>query len=182
MRILPEHTLAIGIDYQERLLPAMEDKELVVKNSALLFSGLELLNIPVLITRQYPKGLGDTVEEIRAVTGKAEVFDKTAFSCYQDEAVKEALEKLGQARANVILCGTEAHVCVLQSALDLLAAGYKVAYVTDCVASRKFNDKKFGIRRALAEGALPVTYESILFELTAGADNKAFRGISKLVK
>jgi nicotinamidase-related amidase len=182
MRILPEHTLDIGIDFQERLLPAMDDEEAVVKNSAILLAGLELLDIPVLITRQYPKGLGDTVEEIRAVTGKARVFDKTVFNCYQDAAVKAAVDQLGQARKNVIICGTEAHICVLQSTLDLLAAGYNVVCVIDCAASRKFNDKKFGLKRAAAEGAILATYESILFELTAGTDNPAFKGISKLVK
>ncbi|MDR2826134.1 MAG: hydrolase [Deltaproteobacteria bacterium] len=180
MRILPEHTQAIAVDYQEKLIPAIADKELLITNSKILLAGLELLNIPVLVSRQYPKGLGDTVEEIRAVTGKAKILDKSTFSCYQDAGIKQAVDQAG--RKNVLICGTEAHVCVLQTAVDLLEAGYNVFYVVDCAGSRKAGDKKFGVKRALREGALPVTYESVLFELTAAASSPVFKDISRLVK
>ena len=180
MRILAEHTVAIGIDYQERLIPAIDDNAAVIRNSRILFAGLELLNVPVIISRQYPKGLGDTGAEIKEVTGRATVLDKTSFSCYGDAGIKQALESLG--RKTVILGGTEAHVCVLQTAVDLQAAGYRVVYVTDCVGSRKANDKKYGLKRVGQEGALLVTYEQLLFELLQGATAPAFKEISKLVK
>ncbi len=180
MRILAEDTLAIAIDYQEKLIPAIHDHAEVVRNSRILLAGLAALQVPVLVSRQYPKGLGDTVPEIREVTAGAKVLDKTAFSCCGDAGIKAELEALG--RKNVILCGTEAHVCVLQTAVDLLEAGYNVVYVVDCVGSRKPADKKCGVKRVVREGALPVTYEQILFELTQGAGSPAFKEISKLVK
>ena len=180
MRILAENAVAIGIDYQERLIPAINDNATVIRNSRILFAGLELLDVPVIVSRQYPKGLGDTVPEIREVTGKATVLDKTSFSCYADAGIRQHLENLG--RTTVILGGTEAHVCVLQTAVDLIAAGYRVVYVTDCMGSRKADDKKHGIKRVAQEGALLVTYEQILFELLQGATAPAFKDISKLVK
>ena len=180
MRILADNTTAIGIDYQERLLPAISEHAAVIRNSRVLFSGLELLRIPVIISRQYPQGLGDTVADIREVTADAAVLDKTAFSCHGDKHIREALERTG--RRTVILSGVEAHVCVLQSAVDLLAAGYQVIYVADCTGSRKAEDKEYGIRRAGQEGALLVTYEQILFELLGSATAPAFKGISTLVR
>ena len=180
MKILTENTIAIGIDYQERLLPAIHEKRVVIRNSCILFSGLELLRVPVIISRQYPKGLGDTVAEIREVTGNAAVLDKTSFSCCGDADIRQALERSG--RKTVILGGAEAHVCVLQTAVDLQAAGYQAVYVIDCVGSRKAEDKKYGIRRAGQEGALLVTYEQILFELLGGSTAPVFKDISKLVK
>jgi nicotinamidase-related amidase len=183
MRILPEQTMGIAIDYQERLIPAIEDNTNLIKNSKILLAGLALLGVPLLVTRQYPKGIGDTVEEIRAVTAGARIFDKTAFSCYQDAAIKTAVDELRrQGRKNIVLCGTEAHVCALQTALDLLAAGYSVVYVADCIGSRKFGDKKTALKRAVSEGALLTTYEALLFELTASSGHPAFKGISQLVK
>jgi hypothetical protein len=183
MRIIPEHTLAIAIEYQEHLLPALDDNANFLRNSKILLAGLELLQVPVLVSRQYPQGLGDTVEEIRAVAGKAEVFDKTAFSCYQDAAIKQTVDEFRRRkRENVILCGAEAHVCVLQTALDLLAAGFKVAYVGDCAGSRKLNDKKFALKRAAFEGAALTTYEAVLMELLAGSGHPSFRAVSSLIK
>jgi len=180
MKILTENTIAIGIDYQERLIPAINENMAVIRNACILFSGLKLLHVPVIISRQYPKGLGDTVAEIREVTDNATVLDKTSFSCYGDTGIRQALE--GSGRKTVILGGTEAHVCVLQTAVDLLAASYQVVYVTDCVGSRKAEDKKYGLKRAGQEGALLVTYEQILFELLGGSTAPAFKDISKLVK
>ena len=180
MRILADNTLAIAIDFQERLMPAMHDKDASARNAAILLSGLEALQVPVIVSRQYPKGLGDTVETVKAVTGNAMTMDKTAFSCYADEAIKKAVDGMG--RKNVIVCGVEAHVCVLQTAVDLQQAGFQVVYVTDCADSRKAHDKKYGIKRVAAEGALLVTYEQILFELTQGATSPAFKTISNLVK
>ena len=161
-------------------MPAMGDREAVLRSASILLAGLEALEVPVIVSRQYPKGLGDTVEPIKAVTGKATTKDKTAFSCHGDEGIRKAIEEMN--RKTVIVCGVEAHVCVLQTAIDLQQAGYQVVYVTDCVDSRKPLDKKYGIKRAAQEGAILVTYEQILFELTQGASSPAFKTISNLVK
>lgn len=180
MRIHANDCVAIAIDFQERLIPAIRDNDEVVDNSKILLAGLNCLEVPVIVSRQYPKGLGDTVEDIKNVTSNATVLDKTSFSCWGDAAIRAKIESMG--RKTIILCGTEAHVCVLQTAVDLLEAGYKVVYVSDCVGSRSKNDKKFGLKRVKQEGALMVTYEQILFELLQGASNPAFKDISKLVK
>ncbi|MDR2162095.1 MAG: isochorismatase family protein, partial [Desulfovibrio sp.] len=127
MRLSAHEVLAIGVDYQERLIPAIHDKESLLRNSRILFTGLDLLDVPILISRQYPKGLGDTVPEIREVAGKARTLDKITFSCYQPGALKEEVDASG--RRTVILSGTETHVCVLQTAIDLLAAGFRVVFV-----------------------------------------------------
>ena len=180
MRIVAKDCIAIGIDYQERLIPAMNDKENVIANSRILLQGLAALEVPQIISRQYPKGIGDTVAEIREVTPTATVLDKSSFSCYGDDAIKAAVD--ASHRKTVIVSGTEAHVCVLQTTIDLLAAGYTVVYVVDCVASRKAMDKKFGAKRAKQDGALIVTYEQLLFELLGGSGNPAFKAVSALVK
>lgn len=180
MRIALKDTIAIGIDYQDRLIPAMDGKETLIKNARVLFQGLEAMEMPLIFSRQYPKGIGDTVAEIREVTGTAKVFDKMSFSCWENKELRAAIE--AHTPKNVILSGTEAHVCVLQTAIDLQAAGYQVIYVADCVGSRKAVDKKYGIKRAKQEGALIVTYEQLLFELLSGAESPYFKAVSKLVK
>jgi nicotinamidase-related amidase len=180
MKILAENAIAIGIDYQERLIPAINENTAVIRNACILFSGLALLHVPVIVSRQYPKGLGDTVAEIREVTGSATVLDKTSFSCCGDAGIRQALERSG--RKTVILGGVEAHVCVLQTAVDLRAAGYQVVYVIDCTGSRKAEDKKYALKRAEQEGALLVTCEQIVFELLGDAAAPAFKDISKLVR
>jgi nicotinamidase-related amidase len=179
-RIQPETTLALAIDFQEKLVPAMENSYWVVENSKILLAGLEILGVPIIATRQYPEGLGDIVPGIKAVTGQATVMDKTAFSCYADPAIKEAIDKSG--RKNIILCGVEAHVCVLQTCSDLLTAGYQPYFVADCVESRCKYRKKLAVRRILHERATLGTYETALFELLGDSENPHFKAISKLVK
>jgi hypothetical protein len=180
MKLHPKDILAIGIDYQERLIPAIHEKETLIRNSRLLFAGLNILEIPVLISRQYPKGLGDTVSEIREVTGAATILDKVSFSCYGDPAIKQAVDAAG--RRTIVVAGTEAHVCVLQTVVDLEAAGYQVVYVVDCAGSRKPEDKKYALKRAAREGALLVTYEQLLFELLGSAASTSFKALSALLK
>ena len=180
MRIHPDKTLALIIDYQERLMPAIKDNDTLAHNTGILLSGLDLLEIPMLVSRQYPKGLGDTIAEVREKTRKAKIFDKTTFSCWGEGAIREEITNSG--RKNIILCGIETHICCLQTAVDLLEAEYSVLMVADCLGSRKSNDKKMGLRRAAQEGAILTTYESILFELTVGKESPAFKGISQLVK
>lgn len=179
MRILAENTSCIVIDYQEKILPAMADKEALVANSVTLLKGLKALGIPMLLTTQYAKGLGNNIPEICEAMGTEEAIDKTTFSAYETEAVYEALDKT---KKNVIICGIEAHICVLQTAIDLKAAGYQPIIVTDCVSSRRENDKAFGIVRAEQEGVLLTTKEALLFELTRKAGGPVFKEISSLIK
>ncbi len=181
MRILKEDTMAIIIDFQERLVPAIYNNEQLIKNNQILIQGLNALNIPMVVTQQYTKGIGMTVEEIKCnFLDEFEYFDKVTFSCVDDEQILSKVQEID--KKNIIVCGVEAHVCVLQTVIDLKEKGYNVILVQDCIGSRKENDKLIGIERAANEGAVISTYESILFELTRKAGNDTFKTISKLVK
>lgn len=179
MRIKAEDTRCIVIDYQEKILPAMSGKEELLKNTIMLLEGLKILEIPMTLTTQYAKGLGLNVKEICEAIGTSVYIDKKSFSAYETEEVREILE---QGRKNVIICGIEAHVCVLQTIIDLKAAGYQPILVEDCVTSRNLHDKEIAIRRAEAEGAIITTKESLLFELTRQAGTPVFKQISMLIK
>lgn len=178
MRILAEETTCIVVDYQEKILPAMAKKEELVETSVKLLNGLKILGIPMHITGQYTKGLGLNIPEIFEAVGTEEYTEKMAFSSAQEEEIQKAIT----GKKNVIVCGIEAHVCVLQTIIDLKAMGYQPILVEDCVSSRNLNDKKVAIKRARDEGAIITTYESLLFELTGKAGTDTFKQISKLVK
>ena len=176
MRIEAEHTAALVIDYQEKLVPVMEEKETLLYHSEILLQGLKVLEIPMILTQQYTKGLGMTVKEIAEAAGTEEYVDKITFSAY--ECVKE---KIGD-KKYVIICGMETHICVLQTVIDLKAAGFVPVVVEDCVASRKGNDKKVALERMRDEGALITTYESLLFELLKEAGTEMSKKIQRLIK
>lgn len=181
MRIKVEDTLALIIDYQERLVPVINNSQELIHNTTKLIKGFNILDVPMLVTQQYTKGLGMTVAEIKELYGDDfTYYDKLTFSCAQDESIRKAIAQSG--RKNIIICGVEAHICVLQTVIDLLADGYKVIIVEDCIGSRKEYDKLTAIKRAIAEGAIPTTYEAILFELTQVAGTQNFKKISELIK
>jgi nicotinamidase-related amidase len=180
MRIHADTVVAVAVDYQERLIPAMHEPSELLRFSRILLAGLKELKVPVIVSRQYPKGLGDTVPEIKEVTADAVPCEKMTFSCRGSEEFRVALQNVH--RKNVILCGVEAHVCVLQTALDLAAEGYGVLVAADCTASRRKYDAETALRRAEREGVLIVTCEQILFELLESATAPAFKSISALLR
>ena len=176
MRIEREQTAALVIDYQEKLVPVMHKKKKLIQNSSLLLAGLRLLGIPMVITQQYTKGLGMTVEEITDAIGTEEYVDKISFSAL--ECVKEQIK----GKKFIIVCGIEAHICVLQTVLDLLAEGYIPVIVEDCVSSRKGRDRKVALKRMRDEGAIVTTYESVLFELLKEAGTDESKRVQRLIK
>ncbi|OFX37615.1 MAG: hydrolase [Bacteroidetes bacterium GWA2_40_15] len=180
MRIQLEDTAAVVVDIQERLLPHIYQWEQTLQNCLKLIDGLQVLTVPVVVTQQYTKGLGPTVA---AIVNKITAFnhiEKNSFSCYGEPVFKNKLTSLG--KKNVILCGIESHVCVLQTCLDLIEASYIPVVVEDCVSSRKPDDKTIAIERMRQEGARITTLESLLFELTRCAGTDTFKSISRLVK
>ena len=180
MRIKAENCVFVQVDVQERLFPHIADNEELEKNLVTLVKGLQLHEIPMIVNEQYKKGIGETIASLRELTDDYPHFEKTSFSCCGNEdglcAIKETGKKF------VILAGIETHVCVLQTALDLLEEGLQPVLVTDCVNSRKAKDKDMAIKRMIQAGVIPTTYESLLFELTVNAKNPVFKEISKLVK
>ena len=180
MRFLLDDSLLLLIDLQSKLIPAMAEKDSLILRNQKLLEGLNALELPIIATEQYPEGLGDTVSEIAPLLMGAEVFAKKAFSAVDDAAILAALQKSG--RNNVILTGVESHVCVQQTAIDLVAKGFNVMVLVDCISSRNLADKKIALKRFAAEGILLGTSESLLFELTRAATHPSFRTISKIVK
>jgi len=180
MRIHQKNSVAVVVDIQERLFPHIYEHKELEQNCQILLSGLQILDIPLIVTEQYPKGLGPTIESIQSVVSAYEAIDKMTFSCCADEKFIKILKKFG--RHNVILCGIEAHVCVLQTAIDLREMGYQPVVVVDCVSSRKLKDKEVALKRMQQENVLLTSYESILFELCTVAGTDTFKAISRLVK
>lgn len=181
MRIRPDETIALVIDYQEKLVPVISEKELLISNTTRLLKGLDLLQVPMIFTQQYTKGLGMTISELTELTTTPfTYYDKITFSSAMDPTITEAIE--ASKCKNIIVCGIEAHICVIQTVIDLQANGYQVYLISDCISSRKEYDKKTALKRAVSEGALLSTYESILFELTVSALNPAFKSISNTIK
>lgn len=180
MRIDKAKSIAVMIDIQERLFPVMNEKVLLLENSQKLLKGLVALGIPVLVTEQYTKGLGETLPELKACMSDFSPIEKRSFSCYDSPAFVEAMEEID--RPNVILFGIESHVCLLQTAVDLKAAGYQPVVVADCTASRKKSDYQFAMERFRFEGIMVSSYEAVLFELTRSAASEHFKSISQIVK
>jgi len=180
MRILKENTTGLFIDIQDRLFPHMQESGQLEKNLITLAAGLKALEIPLLITEQYTKGLGFTILPLKMALGDYSAIEKIAFSCCDEPDFSKVLIQTG--RKNIILCGIETHVCVLQTAMDLLQAGYQPVVIEDCVSSRKLSDKNTAIERMRKEGAIISSLESILFELTRYSGTETFKVISKLVK
>ena len=180
MRVLKEDSLAVIIDIQELLFPLISEYEIIEKNTITLIKGLKELGIDIIVTQQYTKGLLPTVASIANTIGKFEHIEKMSFSCCDEAKFVEELVVKG--KKYIIIAGIEAHVCVLQTVVDLIDLGYQPVIVEDCISSRNINDKKVAIERMKTEGAIITTYESLLFELLQYSGTASFKAISKLVK
>lgn len=180
MRITKENTIGLIIDIQERLFPVMFEKDKLLSNCKILVQGLGELNIPQIITQQYTKGLGDTLQEIKELFINFEYIEKRNFSCCDELSVMEKLKQAGA--KNIIISGIESHVCILQTAVDLKEAGLNPIVVMDCISSRTKENIQLAKERFRFEGIMMASYESILFELTRSSGAAEFKTISKLVK
>jgi nicotinamidase-related amidase len=166
------------IDVQEKLMAKIPADGSLIRNIAFLIDGARLLGMPVQATEQYPKGLGGTVAEL--ARRLPERPDKLAFSCCAVPDVVQGFHKA--ARSKVVLAGIETHVCVQQTALDLLAQDFRVYIPVDAVASRYPVDYDYALRRLEKAGAILTTAESCVFEWIGGANHPAFKDISRLIQ
>lgn len=180
MRICRNDAIALMVDIQERLFPHIDQHERLEKNCGILIQGLQTLQIPVIVTEQYPKGLGNTIGSLSTLVKDSPPVEKISFSCCGTDAVMSRLKQSG--RKLVILFGIEAHVCVLQTCLDLKDLEYQPVIVEDCIGSRKAGDKETAVRRMVQTGVVISSYESLLFELCRTAGAPEFKTISALVK
>jgi nicotinamidase-related amidase len=180
MRITKENTIGLIIDIQEKLFPAMWEKEQLLDSCKMLIAGLTELGLPLLATQQYTKGLGGTLQEIKSRIPDFQHIEKREFSCCDETTVSGKLNELKA--KNVIICGIESHVCVLQTAIDMKEAGLNPVVVMDCVSSRNPESIELAKERFRYEGIIMTSAESILFELTRSSAASEFKTISKLVK
>jgi nicotinamidase-related amidase len=181
------NTLKLGeaalvvVDMQEAFRPAVVEFETIASRIATAVAAAKLLGIPVLATEQVPQKLGKTIDPIiQALPTDAKIVDKTAFSCCGAQPFMEQLAKAGAKQ--VIVCGLETHVCVNQTVHDLLAAGYQVHLLTDCVTSRTQANRDLGIAKMMKSGAIGSGLEMALFELMRDSRHEQFRAVSKLIK
>jgi nicotinamidase-related amidase len=178
--ITNKDTLILVIDVQGRLATTVFDAEHVEKNIGKLLRAGKLLDVPVLYTEQYPKGLGSTIEPLKALIGEAVRFEKLSFSCCGSDTFMKYLRSLG--RIDILVVGMETHVCVYQTCVELLDFGYNVHLVTDAVSSRSEENRRIGIRCIERAGGVLTSTEMAIFELLRIADGDTFRAISKIVK
>lgn len=179
-RLDPRRSAILLIDMQERLLPVMQHRSTIVRRTTRLIEGAHILKTPVAVTEQYPRGLGSTVSQIAGKLHGAVYTDpKTRFSA-TGPSLMRFLEKLET--RSVIVAGLEAHVCVLQTCLDLLDHGFTVALCLDAIGSRRDIDRQAAVHRMTQAGVLPTTVEAVLFELMGDADAPAFKELRKIIQ
>ena len=171
-------SLLLLVDMQERLVPAMADAADVTARCGVLLTAANALEVPVLASEQYPKGLGPTVAALAGLAPRR--LEKLEFSAYANSAIKDALTEAN--RKQIILAGIEAHVCVLQTGLELIDAGFQVFVVADAVSSRRPESREVALHRVARAGATLITAEMALFEWLRSAAAPEFRAISKLIR
>jgi len=176
-----DNSALVVIDVQEKLCLAMNETVLknLVKNSGILMDAAAELNIPIMVTEQYVKGLGATVSELKTRVSEP-ALEKMTFSCCGDSAFVEKMKGLG--RKQVIIVGMECHVCVLQTVIELLDAGYNVHLVRDAVMSRRKDNWLVGLETARDAGAVITSTEAALFQLLKIAGTDEFKKLSRLVR
>ena len=173
-------TMLLLIDAQEKLFNAMSNKEELLKNTQRLVEGLKVLDVPIVVTEQNPRGLGPTLSGIVELLPAYSPLDKKCFSCCQASNIMEAVKAVG--RPNILLAGIEMHVCVYQTCAELLEMGYKVEIAADAVSSRNEYNKRIGIKKCLGLGASITCVETALFELLRTAEHEHFKAISKIIR
>ena len=176
-----EEAVLLIVDVQEAFRDAIGNFSVIAANIARAAAGFQLLDLPIVVTEQYPKGLGPTAEEIRySLPDDLEPIEKSAFSAFGSAAFRQRVESLN--RKQIVLCGIETHICVNQTALDLVANGYDVHLLTDCVGSRFEHDKAAGLEKMNAAGVVPSSVELALFEMMVDSKHEKFKELQALVK
>jgi nicotinamidase-related amidase len=175
-RLDPRRAVVVVVDLQERLVPAIDGREAVVRNALLLVRLARALDIPVLLTTQYAKGLGPILLEVLAEVPGAAPVDKVSFGCFGDPGFLERLRGLA-GRDQLLLAGVECHVCVAQTALGALDEGYAVHVATDAVGSRTEANRQIGLARMDRAGAVISSAEMAIYELLGRSDSAAFQAM-----
>lgn len=179
-RMTNDNALCLFIDFQERLVPAMRKPKEMMKNVTKWARCAEALRLPVLLSQQYTRGLGATVPELREALHEYSKLEKLSFSCFDAPGFEEEME--GMTAKHVIIAGIEAHICVLQTAMDFLEKGFRVTILKDCCGARKKGDFDTAIRELEKAGCRITTYETLVYQMMRSSRHTAFRRISEIVK
>lgn len=183
MLIEARKSFLLMVDMQERLLPAMDGAQAAERGCALLLKAARTMDLPILASEQYPKGLGPTVPTLREELGNAPIFEKIEFSCWRNGALRAEMIRLHEGgRPQAILAGIESHVCLLQTALDLTQAGFSVFAVADAMASRRPQSVALAQGRMAQAGVAVINAEMAIFELLGRAGTAEFKALSGLVR
>ncbi|MGC2694382.1 MAG: isochorismatase family protein [Candidatus Angelobacter sp.] len=177
----PEDCALAVIDIQEKLLPPIYEKERLVRNAQLLVRLANILNLPVIVSTQYAKGLGETIEEISALLPEVKTVDKLEFGCFGSGEYCSAVAGLAN-RNTLLLCGMETHICVMQTALGALNQGLNVHVAADAVSSRTELNWKLGLNRIQAAGAVTSSTEMMIYELLGKSGTPGFKEMLKHLK
>ncbi len=181
MQISAEDSVLIIIDVQEKLFAVVNEQDRLVRNLIKLIRTCKLLDIPIIITEQYPRGIGHTIEVIKQELGDAYCpIEKTSFSCFGCPEFERRLLELG--RRTLLLTGIELHICVYQTAIDALVRGYKPVVIYDATSSRLRPDYEVCLHRLLHKGVDVATTDMIIFELLKDASHPKFKDVLKIVK
>jgi nicotinamidase-related amidase len=178
---IPEECALIVVDIQERLLPPIFEKDRLLKNAQLLIRLAGILEMPIIATTQYAKGLGETVGDVKLLLPSAAI-DKQSFSCFGSDVFCSAMKRLPGQRNTALLCGMESHICVAQTALAALREGYLVHVASDAVSSRTEWNWKIGLERMRAAGAVISSTEMMIYELLRGSGTEAFKEMLRYLR
>lgn len=174
-----ENTVMIMVDVQEKLFPAIWQKEIVRENCARLLDFAKIVELPLIVTEQYPKGIGRTLPDLQEKF-ETQIIEKTSFGCFGEEEFCDAVRQTG--RKNLVVLGIETHVCICQTVLEGLARGYNVYVVADAVSSREKENRDVGVERMRRAGAVIVSTEMFIFEILKKAGTEQFKKALKLIK
>ena len=178
----PEECVLVVVDIQEKLLPPIFNKEQLVRNSQLLIRLSKIIDLPIVATTQYAKGLGATVPEIHSLLEGVATYDKLQFSCFGSERFCDEIKSLPAGRNTLLVCGMETHICVMQTVLAALNRGYLVHVAADAVGSRAESNWNIGLRRMETAGAVISSAEMMMYELMRASGTPVFKEMLKHLK
>ena len=180
MKLVAGNSVVVMIDIQGKLWNVMHEKATLLENAQKLAKAMKVLGVPVILTEQNPQGLGPTLPELTQYLPGVKALPKFCFSCCKDSGFEQELRGLN--RQQVLICGIESHICVYQTAVDLLSQGFEVQIVADAVSSRFQFSKEVALNRLQSEGAKLTVAEMAIFELLGAADSPQFKEILKVIK
>ncbi|MCX8170452.1 MAG: hydrolase [Candidatus Bathyarchaeota archaeon] len=175
-----KNTILVIIDVQEKIFPPISDRERVLENTRKLIQFAKIIGMPIILTEQYPRGLGPTIPEIKDLIPDVEPIEKVEFSCFRSEKFREAIERLNV--ESLIIVGIETHICITQTAIEGAEEGFRVCVVSDATSSRNPEDKEIALERLRDNGVIVASTEMLIYELLKKAGTQEFREALKLIK